>query len=116
MWDKEPSEQERKRRRNSLALISGLIVTWSLSGFAFWQWQQAEKGHLLHTFQGHTDTVLRVVFSPDGKTIATGNSDNTVKLWNLSGQLLHTLQGHSSFVTSVVFSPDGNTLLNYGKL
>ncbi|KAB8332772.1 hypothetical protein SD80_018555, partial [Scytonema tolypothrichoides VB-61278] len=27
--------------------------------------------------------VNSVVFSPDGKTIATGSDDNTVKLWNL---------------------------------
>jgi hypothetical protein len=57
------------------------------------------------------------VFSPDGKTIASGSYDSasgsydsTVKLWNLSGQLLHTLKGHSGYVSSVVFSPDGKTI------
>jgi WD40 repeat protein len=51
-----------------------------------------------------------VVFSPDGKTIASSSSDNTVKLWNLNGQLQHTLKGHSGIVSSVVFSPDGKTI------
>jgi tetratricopeptide (TPR) repeat protein len=51
-----------------------------------------------------------VSFSPDGKTIATASSDNTVKLWNLQGQELKTLKGHGSFVNSVSFSPDGKTL------
>jgi WD40 repeat protein len=50
------------------------------------------------------------VFSPDGKTIATGSSDNTMKLWNLNGQVLQTFKGHSSVVLSVVFSPDGKTI------
>ncbi|NMG18281.1 AAA-like domain-containing protein, partial [Brasilonema bromeliae] len=60
--------------------------------------------------EGHSSYVTSVVFSPDGKTLASGSRDNTVKLWNLNGQLQHTLKGHSSYVTSVVFSPDGKTL------
>ena len=59
---------------------------------------------------GHKGFVRSVVFSPDGKTIASGSYDNTVKLWNLSGQELRTLVGHSGSVTSVVFSPDGKTI------
>jgi hypothetical protein len=60
--------------------------------------------------EGHSGIVLSVVFSPDGKTIATGSSDNTVKLWNLNGQEMTTLKGHSGEVNSVVFSPDGKTI------
>ncbi|MEI2579535.1 WD40 repeat domain-containing protein, partial [Scytonema sp. PRP1] len=59
---------------------------------------------------GHSNSVFSVVFSPDGKTIATGSCDNTVKLWNLNGQDLQTFKGHSNSVTSVVFSPDGKTI------
>ncbi|MBE8986568.1 WD40 repeat domain-containing protein, partial [Nostoc sp. LEGE 12450] len=54
--------------------------------------------------------VNSVAFSPDGKTIASGSSDNTVRLWNLAGQELKTLKGHSSYVLSVAFSPDGKTI------
>ncbi len=32
---------------------------------------------------GHTSSVLSVVFSPDGHTLATGSADQTVRLWNL---------------------------------
>jgi WD40 repeat protein len=62
------------------------------------------------TLKGHSGIVYSVVFSPDGKTIATGSSDNTVKLWNLNGQEITTLKGHSGYVNSVVFSPDGKTI------
>ncbi len=51
-----------------------------------------------------------VVLSPDGKTIASGSDDNTVKLWNLEGKELQSFKGHSSIVTSVAFSPDGKTI------
>jgi WD40 repeat protein/tetratricopeptide (TPR) repeat protein len=65
-----------------------------------------EKNRLL----GHSSGVRSVAFSPDGKTIATGSGDNTVKLWNLEGKEIQTLKGHSSGVTSVAFSPDGKTI------
>ena len=52
-----------------------------------------------------------VSFSPNSKYIATGNSDNTVKLWAIeSGQLLKVFTGHHDTVNSVSFSPDGRYL------
>jgi WD40 repeat protein len=56
-----------------------------------------------------------VTFSPDGQTLASGNMDATIKLWQLnSGKLHSTLTGHGWHVKSVAFSRDGKILVSGG--
>jgi formylglycine-generating enzyme required for sulfatase activity/Tol biopolymer transport system component len=67
---------------------------------------------ILHlTLKGHRDDVRSVTFSPDGKTLASGDDDNLIKLWDPQmGVEKRTLKGHRWDVNSVAFSPDGQTL------
>jgi WD40 repeat protein len=54
-----------------------------------------------------TGAVLSVAFSPDGRLLAWGGTDSTVKVWDQAGAKLHTLRSHTGWVNSVAFSPDG---------
>ena len=63
------------------------------------------------TLTEHRGNVYSVAFSPDGKTLASGSADNTIRLWNAAtGDPLKTLTEHRGTVYSVAFSPDGKTL------
>lgn len=45
---------------------------------------------------GHSGIVFSVAFSPDGKTLAGGSDDKTIRLWDVaSGKELRILAGHS---------------------
>lgn len=70
---------------------------------------------LLNVLKGHTATNQSLRFSPDGKVLATGSYDRSIKLWPSDGQddeELTTLQGHGSAVNSIAWSNDGKYLVS----
>ncbi len=82
-----------------------------------------QTGELLKTLKKRTAfedfkgrDVNSVVFSPDGKTIASGSGNGTIRLWNANtGEFIKYLVGHTKSVNSVAFSPNGNTLISTGE-
>jgi len=68
------------------------------------------------TFRGRSGGVLTMSFSPDGRTLAAGSSDCSIRFWDvLTGREIAMARGHSDEVLSMSFSPDGRTLATVGS-
>ncbi|KAJ5291841.1 G-protein beta WD- 40 repeats containing protein [Penicillium angulare] len=66
---------------------------------------------LLQIVEGHTRTVRCIALSPDGRQIASGSDDKTIKIWDArTGNPQKTLKGHLDSVNAVVFSSDGKQI------
>jgi WD40 repeat protein len=84
------------------------------------RWTDVWLGPLVRcsaVLEGHTRSIKCLAISSDGRTLASGSGDHTVRLWNLpDGAHLKTLEGHTMSIRCLVISPNGRTLANGSKL
>ncbi|NCR78281.1 MAG: protein kinase [Microcystis aeruginosa K13-06] len=111
--------------RNGLIALSGVLLLGIgiTQGYGYLKYKRfpvtpqflisglVDNPSLYKTLTGHSDWVKSVAYSPDGRYLASGSDDKTIKIWEVAtGKELRTLTGHSSGVLSVVYSPDGRYL------
>ena len=73
-----------------------------------------ESGSLLKNLSGHTDDVVSIAYSWDGKTLASSAEDETIKVWDIeTGECTNTLQCEDmQSASDVAFNPDASRLIS----
>eukprot|EP01038_Epipyxis_sp_PR26KG_P008324 gene8324-11265_t len=70
----------------------------------------------VETMPGHTDAVIHVSYSPDGKRLASGGGDMTVRFWNVSTSMpSHTCAGHKQHVLCTGWTANGQYFVSADK-
>jgi WD40 repeat protein len=66
---------------------------------------------LVQIYSGHSSWVSALVWSPNGRWIASAGGDSTVQVWEAAtGEKRSLYQGHTAYVQAVAWSPDGQSI------
>jgi predicted Zn finger-like uncharacterized protein len=70
-----------------------------------------ESGEIEKSLRGHTETIVDLAFTRDGKYLVSGSADKTAILFDVAaGKVVTVMKGHKDTVRSVVLSPDDQRL------
>ncbi|MEU8378524.1 serine/threonine-protein kinase [Streptosporangium sp. NPDC048865] len=112
-----PARASRRGLRPAIAVAAALLATAAVAAYLFWSAAGPAKVTEVAQLRAHTERVNVVAFSPDGTTLAGGDGDGAVILWDAATRRPagDPLRGHTRAVEAMAFSPDGGLLASGGN-
>jgi WD40 repeat protein len=97
-----------KVKTSNIVFLLGLIL-FNLLGLSMALAQASKPELVLQT--GHTGSVNAIALTSDSRFLASGSSDNTIKIWDTTnGNVLRTLSGHLQPVLTVAINAEGSLI------
>jgi WD40 repeat protein/uncharacterized caspase-like protein len=97
-------KQTEEMMKNITLSVKGPVRVWNVL-----------SEEIVLTLEGHADGTESLAFSKDGRLLASGGGDSTIKLWDVAtGRALRTLTGLTTSANSLAFSPDSRVLVSAG--
>jgi WD40 repeat protein len=70
-------------------------------------WSSRERG------DGHCKAITSLAWSHDGRYLASGSADTTIKIWDaVTGKVLQTYTGHAAEVRALAWSPEDSRIVS----
>ncbi|GAA4194611.1 hypothetical protein GCM10022252_39280 [Streptosporangium oxazolinicum] len=112
-----PARAPRHRLRPVVAVAAALLATAAIVAYLLRPATTPADVTAVAQLRGNAETVNAVAFSPDGETLAGGDSEGAVTMWNARTRqpIGDPLTGHTRAVQAMAFSPDGGLLASAGS-
>ena len=112
-WRAQLWPDDRQARIMRLSICGPVAAVLLIAAIFAFSGGSGGSGARLLTLSGHSGAVTAVAFAPGGRTLVSGSTDKSLKIWDASsGQILKTLTGDTDMVSSVAYLPNGKRIIS----